>query len=181
MHWNDWTQPEAVKAVIAIVTLLLAVYGFFHGLRAYREQKTRENDELERRNDETERQGRLNRFEKFQQMHSRYQEDSSIQVVLRSLYPEQIEGDKEKQSPATLEDKLNFMGFYEELAIMVNSGLLRPETAYYTFGVDSGKFWEKETYWHDDPTWKLFRSFVQDAKEFQELSLKGLNAKDLIF
>jgi hypothetical protein len=177
----DWTQPEAVKAILAFVTVLIAVYGVFHGLTVYREQKTRENDELTRRNDATEREGRLKRFENFQQMQSRYRQDPSIQAVFRSLYPEQYRGDTGKQPSATTKNKLDFMGFYEELAIMVNSGIMRPDAAYYTFGVDAVEFWKKEQYWHDDPTWKLFNSFVQNAKRFQKHSLRDLDVTKLFF
>ena len=47
MSFADWTQPEALKAIFTFVTVLIAIYGVFHGLTVYREQKTRENNELE--------------------------------------------------------------------------------------------------------------------------------------
>jgi len=133
MTFAEWTQPEALKAVFTFVTVIIAIYGVFHGLTVYREQKTRENDQLARRNDATEREGRLKRFENFQQMQSRYRQDPSIQAVFRSLYPDHYGGDKEKHpSSATTKNKLDFMGFYEEIALMVNSGIMRPDAAYYT-------------------------------------------------
>ncbi len=96
-NWADWKQPDGVKIVIEFLTLLMAIYAFFHGIRAYSNQKTRETDELARRNDESEREGRLKRFEKYQQMQSRYRLDPSIQAVFRWLYPEHFQGVEEKQ------------------------------------------------------------------------------------
>jgi hypothetical protein len=49
------------------------------------------------------------------------------------------------------------MGFYEELALMVNSEIMRPEAAYYTFGVDAVEFWNEVRDWHNDPTWAYRR------------------------
>jgi hypothetical protein len=182
MSFADWTQPEAVKAIFALVTALIAIYGVFHGLTVYREQKTRENNELARRNDSTEREGRLKRFENFQQMQNRYRQDPSIQAVFRSLYPDHYRVDNEKDPlPATRKNKLDFMGFYEELALMVNSGIMRPDAAYYTFGVDAVEFWKKEQDWHDDPNWELFNSFVQSVQSFQKDRLKNLDVAKLGF
>jgi hypothetical protein len=178
---DNWTQPEVIKAIFGLVTALVAIYGVIHGLTVYREQKTRENDELARRNDAAERDGRLKRFENFQQMQRRYREDPSIQAVFRSIYPDQYRGDTEKQALATTKNKLDFMGFYEELALMVNSGIMRPDAAYYTFGVDAIGFWENERHWHDDPTWKLFNSFVRNAQEFQKRDLKSVDVLKLGF
>src|SRR5262245_57788867 len=53
MTLAEWLEPdgiEIIKAAIAGPTLVLAVIGFIHGQRVYREQKTRETNELARRN-----------------------------------------------------------------------------------------------------------------------------------
>jgi hypothetical protein len=179
-----WTQPEILRAIFGVVaafvglaTAGVAIYGVLHGLRVYRDQKRRENDESARRNDATEREGRLKGFELFQQMQSRYRQDPSIQAVFRSLYPGHYGG--EKQPPATIKDKLDFMGFYEELAIMVNSGILRDDAAYYTFGIDAVEFYNKASEWQTDPVWKLFNSFAQNAQAFQDHSLENLDVTKL--
>src|ERR1700741_5403266 len=93
MSWDDWLKPDGVRAVIEIVAVPGVLYGFFHGIRAYI------------------RESRLKRFEKYQQMQSRYRKDPSIQAVFRWLYPDQFKGDEEKRPAVTENDKLNFMGF----------------------------------------------------------------------
>src|SRR5919201_5829519 len=109
MSFADWTQPEALKAIFTFVTVLIAVYGVFHGLTVYREQKTRENDELARRNDAIEREGRLKRFENFQHMRAVIGRTRPSRPVFRSLYPDQYQRDNEKTSSATTKNKLDFM------------------------------------------------------------------------
>jgi hypothetical protein len=168
MTLAEWLEPEGIKVGIETLTLALAVIGFTHGQKVYRQQKTRETNELARRNDETERENRLRRFEKYQQMQRRYREDASIQAVFRHLYPEFYETDTTRTPGASTNDMLNFMGFYEELAIMVNSEIMQPELAYYTFGVDAVHFWNAEKRWHDDRSWKLFNSFVSEVRQFRE-------------
>ena len=146
---TDWVKPDGVRAVIEVLGAPLVLIGFFRGIRTYI------------------RDGRLKRFEKYQQMQSRYRQDPSIQAVFRWLYPEQFEGDEERRPPVTENDKLNFMGFYEELAIMVNSRIMTPKAAYYTFGFDAVKFWERASDdLKNDQSWKLFKSFAEHANEF---------------
>jgi hypothetical protein len=167
------TIVEVLSVLVAIITLVLAILGFFHGRRVYLEQKNRELDELKRRNDDTARENTLRRFEKYQQMQQRYRTDASIQAVLRDLFPDFYENDDKPSKPATTNDKLYFMGFYEELEIMLRSDLLAPQVAYYTFGVDALDFWTKETErvpkpdWIEGPTWELFRSFVEGVRQFK--------------
>jgi hypothetical protein len=70
---------------------------------------------------------------------------------------------------ASTADKLIFMGFYEELAVMINSRLLTADLAYWTIGVDAAKFFEKENSWHGDKTWTLFNSFALQAAARQNV------------
>jgi hypothetical protein len=90
--------------------------------------------------------------------------------VLRFLYPDQQAPSKE-QAQVSDSDKFTFMGYYEELAIMINSGLMNPDFAYWTIGLDAVTFFDKEPAYHDDRTWRLFSSFAQKAKaRYNEMS-----------
>jgi hypothetical protein len=51
---------------------------------------------------------------------------------------------------------------------MINSNLMAPEVAYYTFGVDALEFWTKEPKLHDNPSFELFYSFVEGVRQFQK-------------
>jgi hypothetical protein len=58
-----------------------------------------------------------------------------------------------------------FMGFYEEIAIMINSRLMSTDLAAYTFGIDAAKFYDVVTKYHNDPNFRLFNSFAPRMKE----------------
>jgi hypothetical protein len=162
------TTGESIKVAVEVITVILAVIAFVHGQRVYREQKARESNALESRNTETARENTLKRFEKYQQMQKRYREDASIQAVFRDLYPDFYGEGEKPAAPASMNDKLNFMGFYEELEIMIRSRLMNRELAYYTFGVDALTFWNEETQFHNEPAWLLFKSFAEGVRGFQE-------------
>lgn len=150
------TTAEVVKAFIQVATLALGIVVFFHGVSVYRKQKYRDN-ELGERSD------RLRRFEKFQEMQKRYREDPSINAVLQAMYHDQYPDYKVPLADVPPGHKFVFMGFYEEVAVMVNSRLMDPDMAYWTLGQDAAFFYNVEKTWHADKTWTLFNTFAQEV------------------
>jgi hypothetical protein len=64
-----------------------------------------------------------------------------------------------------------FMGFYEEIAIMINSALISADLGYWTIGLDASNFYNTEQAYRDDRTWTLFNSFAQKvAARYHEIS-----------
>jgi hypothetical protein len=162
VNWQEYLQP---KILIQILTLALAVLGFLHAQRVYQRQKRTETEALKRSAREREETNRLNQFQKFQEMQKRYREDASIQAVMGSLYPDQYAS---PPAAASIKDKLTFMGFYEEVAMMVRANIIKPSVAYWTLGLDAATFWDQEMDWHDDDTWWIFNQFAQEAKAYYE-------------
>jgi hypothetical protein len=113
-------------------------------------------------------QGTLKRAELFFQMEERYnkflylfdmldhQDDKKIRDQLQSL---------------PFEKKLDFLGFYDELAMMVESGLIRRTVAHYMYGyyaiacLDSDSFWNEEA--RNDVYWCLFKNFAEQSKVYR--------------
>ncbi|MGA8699420.1 MAG: hypothetical protein WB689_37455 [Xanthobacteraceae bacterium] len=156
----DFVKDHA-KIIIDFLTLLLGVSAFLRAMYVYGQQKHRDH-ELAEASD------RLKRFEKFQDMQRRFREDKSIARVLRFLYPDQY---PDQQANVSKADKFVFMGFYEEIAIMINSGLISPDLAYWTIGLDAANFYEIEPAFRDDRTWTLFNSFARKvATRYPEIS-----------
>lgn len=83
-----------------------------------------------------------------------------------------LDTDDVKLSEVPSELKLQFLGFYEQVALMLNSKLIEPEVAHYMFGyyavrcIDSVSFWKGQD--KDSPYWALFRHFAQRMKEFEK-------------
>jgi hypothetical protein len=80
-----------------------------------------------------------------------------------------------QQANVSEADKFAFMGFYEEIAIMINSGLISADLAYWTIGLDASNFYNIEHAYHDDRIWTLFNSFAQKvAARFDKISPKEI-------
>jgi hypothetical protein len=138
---------------------------FLVALFVYLHQKGVDRELAVRQINATEASDRLKGFEKFQDMQRRYNDDKAIGRVLHDL---QL---PKEPACASISDKHVFTGFFEELAIMINSGILSPDFGYWTIGLDAATFYDKETSWREDRTWALFNSFAQKAKaRYHEIS-----------
>lgn len=112
------------------------------------------------------RQVRLRRAIDFLDMRDRYEQFEDICTML--------EENSEDLATLRFEKKRRFLGFYEELAFLVNSGLMKREVAYYMFGYYAIMCCEKkDTFWidmnYDSPYWAVFKDF---AKKMQDIHLK---------
>jgi hypothetical protein len=113
------------------------------------------------------RQGRQHRAENFVQMRRRFLETPEYRRILDLLAFESPDLAKE-----SVQEKRNFIGFLEEVALMVNSKLIRREVAHYMFGYyvlladASGHFWSGLD--RDSQYWAVFREFAQEMRAISE-------------
>lgn len=138
-----WKNWAIIAAgVIAFVTFLVALLEYF-------------------------RQGRQHRAENFVQMRRRFLETPEYRRILNLLAIESPDLRTE-----SVQEKRNFVGFLEEVALMVNSRLIRREVAHYMFGyyvllvAGSDNFWsnlDKESQY-----WRVFRHFASEMKQASE-------------
>jgi hypothetical protein len=82
--------------------------------------------------------------------------------------------------------KRNYLGLFEEVALALNSGLIRPEVAHYMFGYYAILCEESDSFWNNvgraSAYWSLFRVFYARMKVHQADLLSGsLQAEDLRF
>jgi hypothetical protein len=64
-----------------------------------------------------------------------------------------------------------FMGFFEEIAIMINSELMSDDMAAYTIGIDAARFYDRVPTYHGDSYFRLFNSFaLRMQKRFRTLT-----------
>ncbi len=72
------------------------------------------------------------------------------------------------------EQKRDLLGVFEEVALLVNSKLMRPDVAYYMFGYYAIRCWDTDAFWgnwpdgRDEVYWKLLKSFVERMKEIEQ-------------
>lgn len=120
------------------------------------------------------RQGRQRRAENLVQMRRRFLETPQYREILDMLQS----GDPEIAN-SSIQERRNFVGFLEEIALMVNSRLIRLEVAQYMFGyyvllvARSDHFWKGLQ--RGDVYWTLFNRFAQEVAE-RELTPSGRKA-----
>lgn len=113
------------------------------------------------------RQGRQTRAQQFIQLHRRFRENHKFARLIDLL-----EGDDPQLAAEPLADRREFLAFFEELAIMVNSRLIRVELAHYVFGYYVGLCGRSRHLWaglnREDTFWTLFNDF--------EVHLRGMTS-----
>lgn len=72
--------------------------------------------------------------------------------------------------------KRSLVGFFEEIALMMNSGLLKPRIAHYMFGYYAIACWKSEAFWsnmnRDSIYWALFKDFAEKMQQIEEKSFR---------
>ena len=140
----DWKDITAVAGtVLALATLLKGVIEYV-------------------------RQGAQKRAELFTSLQKRFTENHSLDAISDLL---------EQRSPelmtVAVKDRSAFLRYFEEIALMMQSGLIRKDVAHYMFGYYAIRCWESEYFWGDEkqeragprrdgPYWHLFRAFAAE-------------------
>jgi hypothetical protein len=153
MSLSDWKDIGTILvAIVGLITLIKGVYEYI-------------------------KQGKQKRCDRFVEMRKKYTENPIFRNLFELL--ENEEDDKLRKIP--YKDKLLFLGFYEELALMMNSNLLNEKIVFYMFGYYAIKCWDTESFWRiisEDGTentiqknnapWTLFKKFVEQMKLLQD-------------
>ena len=106
------------------------------------------------------------RLELFLSMRTRLREDEEFKTICQLL-----ESDDAKLRDIPLIQKDRFTGFFEELAIMRNSGLMNDDVTLYMFGYFAIRCNQSKNFWYglnrNQPLWSLFFSFAEDMETAQ--------------
>ena len=137
-----------LKDVAIVLATLLALFTFINGILEYS------------------RQGRQKRADQFVHIRRRLKENETF----KHLTDLALRNDSQL-AHANAADKRDLLGLFEEVALMMNSKLIRREVAHYMFGSyviacsDSEYFWtnldKQEIYW------SLFNDFALQMKEVE--------------
>ena len=106
------------------------------------------------------------RIELYEIYRRKLKEDETIRSVVDAL-----ENDNGNIVEISRIDKYMFLGFYEDIALLMNTGLIKPEIAHYMFGYYAMRCWENESFWNDinrnSHYWRVFREFVEKMKDLE--------------
>jgi hypothetical protein len=116
------------------------------------------------------REAALKRFDKFQEM-EKISDTVGFKRVVALIYGDEA---KPGEQLCDITDKEDFMDFYEQIALLVNSGLMMKQVALYMHGAVAIQAYDSEDFWKDtddhrtDPYWSLFRDFCVQMKKLRQ-------------
>ena len=114
------------------------------------------------------RQGRQHRAENLIQLRRRFLETPQYREIL-----DMLQSCDAAIAHSSIQERRNFVGFLEEIALMVNSRLISPAVAQYMFGYYVLLVSRSEPFWEGlergDVYWKLFNQFAKDMAEMEKL------------
>ena len=108
----------------------------------------------------------MKRAEYFATLHKQLNE-----VVVLSQICDYLDTDSPDLANLGYAKKYQFLSFFETVALMVNTGLLKKELAQYMFSYYAIRCYESNNFWteidKDSPYWTLFRSFAREMKQIE--------------
>jgi hypothetical protein len=144
-------DAPALSAGVAALTFAVAIGTFVKAILEYRRQNA------------------VKRFDKFQEINKRF--DESPVSEIRFL----LEDDNPKLKDIAYTAKHDFLGLYEEVAIMVTSKIMRMHVAYYMYGYYAIRCFNSRYFWmgdnapdRDSVYWHLFATFAKQMAAIEE-------------
>jgi len=142
MTLDDWKDVSTIAGtVIALVVLLKGMFEYSA-------------------------QGAQKRAEQFFAIRNRLKENDTFKEICDLL-----EHDEEALRNIAFKEKRDFLGIFEEVTLLMNSGLIRKTVAHYMFGYYAIRCWESENFWCDvnrhSAYWAAFRTFVDEMKRVE--------------
>lgn len=149
----------ALSATIAALAFAIAAGTFLKGVLEYRNQNA------------------LKRFEKFAELEERLLKDDIYHIcfLLETNSPELRDIERKERQ--------KFLGFYEQIAIMYNSKILKSHIAHYMFGYYAIRCAGSDHFWHDmdreSGYWALFNAFALEMRKIDAGFPRNLYPKKL--
>jgi hypothetical protein len=156
---NAAISANNVTAAVAIVTAIVALATLIKALMEYTQQ------------------GRQKRAEHFFELRRKLKDSDEFAQVAQLIDESHAEESLASQARQELSElsfkvKRDYLGLFEEVAIAMNSGLIRPRVAHYMFGYYAILCWESKEFWRDvnrlSPYWSLFKDFCEQMKSEEE-------------
>ncbi len=123
------------------------------------------------------RQNRYTRVQHFVDMRRRFLENPTFRELLELLAT-----DDAKLNQMPVQDRRNLVGFFEEVALLMNSGILQPQVTRYMFGYYVRLIDRSEHFWEGldkgSMYWTVFRDL---ASQLEALKIGPRNARELKF
>jgi hypothetical protein len=140
---------SALKDVAIIAATVVALGTWIMAVIQYRKQRAQK------------------RAEQIEKLRIRFKSDPMFRRICELLGTDDVQL---REIP--LKDKHEFLGSFEEIALMVKSGLMEKRVAHYMFGYHAIRCWKSNNFWsnvnRNSAYWALFRDFAEQMSAFEE-------------
>lgn len=89
-----------------------------------------------------------------------------------------------KLSNLSYQRKIEFIGYYEKIALLVQSNVIEKNLAFYFFAYYAIRCWQSNAFWKDlnrnGAYWRLFANYAQEMEETESSFTKHPNINQLI-
>lgn len=140
---------DTIQAIVAIVGAFIALLTFVQAVFEYS------------------RQGAVKRVEHFLEMRKRLKDNPTFKEIA-----DLTERDDIKLIEIPFKEKRDYLGLFEEIAIAMNSGLIRKEVAHYMFGYYVIRCWKSKYFWQDvnreSIYWVVFKDFAEQMIKIEQ-------------
>jgi hypothetical protein len=114
----------------------------------------------------------IKRSDSFTELRIKFKTDEKFREIC-----DLVDHNDPKLEQIEFKDKRDLLGFFEEVALKTNSGLIKKQVAHYMFGYYAIRCWECESFWNSinkySIYWSLYRDFVyQMIEEERKLAEK---------
>lgn len=156
------TTLDLIKTIAISATSFVAIFTLIKGYSEYRLSVKQKRSEL---------------YETYRQ---KLKENETIRRVVVAL-----ENDIGDIAEISRIDRYMFLGFYEDIALLMNTKLIKPEIAHYMFGYYAMRCWENDMFWEDinreSHYWRVFREFVEKMKDLEDRKMTIPDNKKIKF
>jgi len=109
-------------------------------------------------------------FERFQELRRKLTENEKLRQIC-----DYLDFKDPKIETVDYKDKYDFIGIFEDITIMMNSGLIKKEIVYYMLAYYAIRCSENDPFWKNinrqAPYWRLFHDFALQMKELEKKNL----------
>jgi transglutaminase-like putative cysteine protease len=112
-------------------------------------------------------QGAQKRIELYLKVRSKFDDNPTFAEIRRLL----DDGDP-RIAEFSFKDRSDYASYFEEVALLKNSGVIKPDVAFYMFAWEATQCWQSDDFWQgfdkSDRYWGLLRIFVEEMESISK-------------
>lgn len=141
-----------IKTIAIAGTAIVAIITLIKGYLEYKLTSTQKRSDL------------------YERLGTKLETDETLKLIIHYL---EIE-DPEIKNLSRF-DRYKFLRFYEDIALIMNSGLIKPEIAHYMFSYYAIQCYHSDNFWYEIERnsiyWRVFNEFVEKMENLEQENL----------